>query len=591
MPATTAASATATTATADKSTSTVPAPASAAASTSSNSKKKAGSIRGTRTIAALAKSKPKASSAGATVNTSANASKNTSTSTSTMTALSKVKPTKLKPRRFKSLPKTALTGMNTTNTQTTVNAAAATAATAAATTTINSIDETSVDPNRPKLKSILKRTSTTTNTNTSTATTTTTTTTGKKKCSHDKKIHFHNKKKTKRIPNLASYGKDILQQIWWNPNDYDEMMKSFEYVVFMMEAGEGSTVNDDKEHCTRGLELRTEAGKWSRFEHKRDCYNAVLDEQDRQWNEGMDNQDSIANCCRSVTAKTQRIACRKGMEDEKDIIDFVSDTRALIEKNNYDNPYAANGLKNWDKYTAAGRKSRAAGDNGAATAINSSGKLRQLPSRTKSSSTGQLRRMPAKDGIRGGRMPSSEQSPPRRPERALSSKSERSVTPTNSGSGKTLAAAAAAPAVASNVYSNSASNVTDKNGAPRAPKRTVSNNSSSDKSTKGGVTPTNSKTNVLRLPSRSTFTTTTTVSAAVTSADQTKRATTKDAITDTNNDNTKTTSLRTGSWRSKIGVPKMPKRNPSQSSSNDNSNSDIDNENNNDDDEEFTAIH
>ena len=131
-----------------------------------------------------------------------------------------------------------------------------------------------------------KNTASTTNTTTTTTTTTIKpilkkiSTTGK--LTHTKRIHFHHKKKTKRIPNIHSLPEDVLQDIWWAADDYDDMMRSFEYTVFMMEAGEAHVVDDGNEHCTRGLELRTEAGKWARFEHKRDCYNAVLDEQDRQ---------------------------------------------------------------------------------------------------------------------------------------------------------------------------------------------------------------------------------------------------------------------------------------------------------------------
>ena len=106
--------------------------------------------------------------------------------------------------------------------------------------------------------------------------------TGQSSLTHSKKIHFHNKKKTKRIPNVASYPPELLGDIWWASEEYEDILRSFDYIVFMMEAGSGKVMDEGDEHCTRGLELRTEAGKWARFEHKRDCYNAVLDEQDRQ---------------------------------------------------------------------------------------------------------------------------------------------------------------------------------------------------------------------------------------------------------------------------------------------------------------------
>jgi len=283
---------------------------------------------------------------------------------------------------------------------------------------------------------------------------------------HNKHIVFHNKKKTKRIPNLSSMPEDVLQDIWWGADDYDDMMRSFEYTVFMMEAGEQKVVDDDVEHCTRGLELRTEAGKWSRFEHKRDCYNAVLDEQDRQWNAGEDNQDKIANSCREVTAKTQRIACRKGMQDEKDIAEFVADVRSIIVKQGLSPP-----PNNDDNNSKSSKSSRLNGE-------------KSLPSRTKSASTGQLkRRTPRTDS---GKARTVEKSPPRKPERVLSGKSERgAITPTNSG-----------------IKNNNDSSSNDsKTGAPRTPKRTVTPKSSGGSGSVGA----SGSAALPRIPPRQTF--------------------------------------------------------------------------------------
>ncbi|CAB9497937.1 expressed unknown protein [Seminavis robusta] len=325
---------------------------------------------------------------------------------------------------------------------------------------------------------------------------------------HNRKLTFHNKKKTKRIPNVASMPPEILEDIWWAAEDYDDIMRSFEYTVFMMEAGEAKAVEDDQ-HCTRGLELRTEAGKWARFEHKRDCYNAVLDEQDRQWNEGEDNQDKIANCCREVTAKTQRIACRKGMQDEKDIEKYVADTRKAIDSNQLLHSSSSSNHNNNNKQ----KKTTSA--NG----------TKSMPARTKSNSTGQLKRRTPRTDSGKARV---EKSPPRKPERVLSGKSERGdVTPTNSSS------------------------------APRTPKRTVSSGSKqSDGSASPapsnnnnkGMTPTNSaKSNTLRMPQRQTFNNSS--SKATPSSSSSSRQVTK-------GNSTKASST----------LPKLPKRSASNSS-------------------------
>lgn len=308
------------------------------------------------------------------------------------------------------------------------------------------------------------------------------------KLTHSRKLTFHNKKKTKRIPNVNSMPEDILEDIWWAADDYDEIMRSFEYTVFMMEAGEAKTVDDDNQHCTRGLELRTEAGKWARFENKRDCYNAVLDEQDRQWNAGEDNQEKIANCCREVTAKTQRIACRKGMQDEKEISEFVADVRSLIS----------------------------GGNSGSRTRRNSNGS-KNLPSRTKSTSTGSLKkRTPRTDSGKARR----EKSPPKKPERVLSGKSERGeVTPQNSAVG-----------------------------APRTPKRSVSSKSSESSKNSAAVTPSNSARIVQRMPQRQTFSNNSNSPSSRSSPSRTNSSTNK------------------AKKKKSANLPKIPKRSASNSS-------------------------
>lgn len=128
-------------------------------------------------------------------------------------------------------------------------------------------------------------------------------------------ISFSGKKHIKKIPHLNTMSEEDIEQIWYSHYDYDDIKASFEYTVFMMDAGEAKTVEND-EHTTRGLEMRTEEGAWARFEHKRDAYNAVLDEQDRQWNDGEDDAEAIAAACLEVTESAAKGALERGLGDE-----------------------------------------------------------------------------------------------------------------------------------------------------------------------------------------------------------------------------------------------------------------------------------
>jgi len=128
-------------------------------------------------------------------------------------------------------------------------------------------------------------------------------------------ISFSGKKHIKKIPHLNTMSEEDIEHIWYSHYEYDDIKASFEYTVFMMDAGESKTVEND-EHTTRGLEMRTEEGAWARFEHKRDAYNAVLDEQDRQWNDGEDSPEQIGRQCLEVTESAAKGALERGLGDQ-----------------------------------------------------------------------------------------------------------------------------------------------------------------------------------------------------------------------------------------------------------------------------------
>ena len=155
-------------------------------------------------------------------------------------------------------------------------------------------------------------------------------------------ISFSGKKHIKKIPHLNTMTEEDIEQIWYSHYDYDDIKASFEYTVFMMDAGEAKTVEND-EHTTRGLEMRTEEGAWARFEHKRDAYNAVLDEQDRQWNDGLDDPELISQCCLEVSRSAAKGALERGLSDEKASNEINKEVRKKIKNGTYLQPASGGG--------------------------------------------------------------------------------------------------------------------------------------------------------------------------------------------------------------------------------------------------------
>jgi hypothetical protein len=72
------------------------------------------------------------------------------------------------------------------------------------------------------------------------------------------------------------------------------------------------------EHTSRGLEYRTQEGAWARYENKRDAYNSVLDEQDRQWKVDKDDDDKICEMYLKHSTKCADAAVGRALQDEHD---------------------------------------------------------------------------------------------------------------------------------------------------------------------------------------------------------------------------------------------------------------------------------
>lgn len=134
------------------------------------------------------------------------------------------------------------------------------------------------------------------------------------------------------IQHLDDIPEDEVQATWYDSNEYSEIKQSYQLTIFLMESGE--TLKND-EHSSRGLEYRTQEGAWARYENKRDAYNAVLDEQDRQWQRDQDDHDEIARIYIAHSSKCAEAALKRGLDDEKvarDILRSIIPPRRLKKK-------------------------------------------------------------------------------------------------------------------------------------------------------------------------------------------------------------------------------------------------------------------
>jgi hypothetical protein len=117
------------------------------------------------------------------------------------------------------------------------------------------------------------------------------------------------------ITHLNDIPEHEVKATWYDSKEYSEIKSAYQMTIFMMEAGETISGN---EHTSRGLEYRTQEGAWARYENKRDAYNAVLDEQDRQWKVDKDDDEKIRQIYQIHSKKCAEAAVGRALQDRRD---------------------------------------------------------------------------------------------------------------------------------------------------------------------------------------------------------------------------------------------------------------------------------
>ena len=87
----------------------------------------------------------------------------------------------------------------------------------------------------------------------------------------------------------------------------------------------GEEVEETNYQSIRGLEYRTRKGAVRRQHNKLEAISAVLDEQDRQYNEGLFNEELLAEVYRSCASHCQDEAYILALKDEATARDLLTE--------------------------------------------------------------------------------------------------------------------------------------------------------------------------------------------------------------------------------------------------------------------------
>ncbi len=108
-----------------------------------------------------------------------------------------------------------------------------------------------------------------------------------------RKIRFHERVQFKTIRHVSEFTDDEISNGWYDKDDFNRMSENVSDIAQLI--ADGETMLDGEELCTRGLEhiVEEELADY-RAEKMINSIDAVLDEQEEQWDEGKEEPGLIA---------------------------------------------------------------------------------------------------------------------------------------------------------------------------------------------------------------------------------------------------------------------------------------------------------
>jgi len=131
----------------------------------------------------------------------------------------------------------------------------------------------------------------------------------------------------REVESHVNFSSRERSEYWWSDREKDRMMAKHERLVAKYEQtrtatkpGTSKKSSVEKIGSYRGLESWTAAGSLKLDYTIEQCISAVMDEQDRQWNEYDDDADVIAKKSQAVTEDSARRARLNGLQDAQEAL-------------------------------------------------------------------------------------------------------------------------------------------------------------------------------------------------------------------------------------------------------------------------------
>lgn len=129
------------------------------------------------------------------------------------------------------------------------------------------------------------------------------------------RITFNVRVAVKETIHRDDYTAEELFYTWYRKNDFSKMKQNFAYTVQLLAANRYQ--GDTDEMTSRGLEYRFREGATKRKANKLNALYAVLDEQERQWQEGYENDVELSHVYIQNNVHCRTAAHIMGQKDEE----------------------------------------------------------------------------------------------------------------------------------------------------------------------------------------------------------------------------------------------------------------------------------
>ena len=129
---------------------------------------------------------------------------------------------------------------------------------------------------------------------------------------------------------INNYTDEEVYNTWYKKADFSRIKTSFIYII--QKLSDGSWEGDTENETARGLEYRTRQGSMARKVNKLNGLMIVLDEQESQWNRGINDDEAIAVPYRDASYKSLEVVRLLAAQDEKEVIEMWADDIDFVSK-------------------------------------------------------------------------------------------------------------------------------------------------------------------------------------------------------------------------------------------------------------------